>query len=68
MTWTAPPITSAGRFSPLGPLGMGLISHTVNRRATFGYVLAIIIAAELAMLAALGVMVLMVSFMDTLGR
>ena len=22
MTWTAPSITSAGRFSPLGPLGM----------------------------------------------
>jgi hypothetical protein len=23
MTWTALPITSAGRFSPLGPRGMG---------------------------------------------
>src|SRR3712207_6415402 len=24
MTWTALPTTSAGRFSPLGPLGIGL--------------------------------------------
>ena len=27
MTWTALPITSAGRFSPLGPLGMGVVSQ-----------------------------------------
>jgi hypothetical protein len=26
MTWTALPITSAGRFSPLGPLGMRVMA------------------------------------------
>jgi hypothetical protein len=32
MTWTALPITSAGRFSPLGPRGMGLALGPSNER------------------------------------
>lgn len=32
MMWTALPITSAGRFSPLGPFGIEVESSTTRRR------------------------------------
>jgi hypothetical protein len=30
MTWTALPITSAGRFSPFGPVGMARLPHGLS--------------------------------------